>query len=300
MGEEAGDQGETCARPGYWVRTRAQLERDHAWSTVLRRCRAGEFRSIIRGVYTNGPVGGLERCRAVSLWRADATFSHTTAAWLWGLIDEPESVHVTVPAGVRVGGPEWLVVHRYDLPQCGSWVFDLPVVGQARAVVESLPLLDRTVAERLVDESAQTDEQHAELFDVCHADSGRKGIALARGFVDNAVRRTASEAERVLARELARVGYRLESNKFVGRYYGDLVDDWSRVIVEVDGLGPHSERSMFRNDRRRQNRLLLDGWFVLRYAADDVFDDLQAIVAEIVSTVSSRRRARRDSPHRDY
>lgn len=281
-----------------WIRTRAQLLQQESRSTIARRCRSGEYLQVMRGVYADAEPRGVGRCRAVSLWRADATFSHTTAAWLWGLIDEPGQVHITVPRAMSPEAPRWLTIHRYDLPAPHSWVLDLPVVDRARAVVESLPLLERAQAERLVDECSPTDEDHRRLLDVCHEDAGRTGVVRARAIVHRAVRRTASEAERVLARELARRGYRLACNEPVGPWFGDFVDEWSRVIVEVDGRGPHSERSAFRNDRRRQNRLLLDGWLVLRYAAEDVFEDVRAVADEVVATVARRRRSRRHSPYR--
>ncbi|WP_182358960.1 DUF559 domain-containing protein [Tomitella gaofuii] len=290
MGEN-GEDGR--ARGATWIKTMAQLTEHESRSTVARRCRSGRYVQVLRGVYADAEPRGIDRCRAVSLWRADATFSHTTAAWLWGLIDEPELVHVTVPPSTQLRGPGWLAVTRRELPGPGSWAFDLPVVGIARAIVESVPLVDAQTAERIVDEYARSDEWYEELLECCRRDSGCRGVSLARRVVERAARRTASEAERVVARALGRAGYNLEVNKAIGRFWCDLVDEWSGVVVEIDGRGPHSERSVFRNDRRRQNRLVLDGWLVLRYAADDVFDDLDEVVREIIRTVATRRRSRR-------
>ncbi len=287
-----GDTGEGRA----WLRTRAQLLEAESAATIARRCRAGRYVRVLPGVYAREQPRGIDRCRAVALWRADATFSHTTAAWLYGLIDEPERVHVTLPRQVKAQGPPWLVVHRRDLPGPASWVFGMPVVGRPAAIVQSLPLLERGVAERMVDEHSRTHEEHAELVDACRAEAGGDGIGVARALVRGAVLRSASEAERVLARELVRRRCRLDGNKGVGAFYGDLVDGRSRVIVEVDGREPHSERRVFRKDRRRQNHLLHEGWFVLRFAADDVFDDLDAVATEVVATVRRRRRARRGGP----
>lgn len=285
-----GDEGEPPERP--WLRTFAQLEAGQSRAEISRRTKSGAYRRVLCGVYADREVSGLDRCRAVGLWRADATFSHLTAAWLWGLVDEPASVYITVPPNVRVRGPGWLTIARREVPEAG-WVFDLPIVTRPWAVVESLPLLDRAVGERLLDEFVRSDEQYEQLRECCAAGTGRRGIAEARGMVERASRRTASEAERVVHRGLAAAGYRLAANRSVGKYYGDIVDEWSRVVVEIDGWSFHSERSVFRKDRRRQNRLLLDGWLVLRYAADDVFAEPEVIVREIVAVVARRQRARR-------
>jgi very-short-patch-repair endonuclease len=77
-------------------------------------------------------------------------------------------------------------------------------------------------------------------------------------------------------------------------YYCDFVDERSRTIVEIDGREFHSEPEVFRKDRSRQNRLVLDGWLVLRYAASDVYQHLDEIANETVRVVRTRRRTR---PH---
>lgn len=45
------------------------------------------------------------------------------------------------------------------------------------------------------------------------------------------------------------------------------------VDLEIDGFGPHARdisRWRFADDLMRQNRLVLDGWYVLRFAYDDI------------------------------
>ncbi|MBF6244011.1 DUF559 domain-containing protein [Nocardia elegans] len=76
-------------------------------------------------------------------------------------------------------------------------------------------------------------------------------------------------------------------------YVGDLVDERSRTIIEIDGREFHSDSLTFRRDRRRQNALLDAGWFVLRYAAADVNRYLDACVEEAAQVIRRRRRSRR-------
>ncbi len=58
---------------------------------------------------------------------------------------------------------------------------------------------------------------------------------------------------------------------------------WSehRLIVELDGFGPHSTRQAFRADRRRDRKLRLEGWRVLRFTYADVTQDPHGVVAEL-------------------
>ncbi|QHW33658.1 hypothetical protein GZH47_24575 [Paenibacillus rhizovicinus] len=46
-----------------------------------------------------------------------------------------------------------------------------------------------------------------------------------------------------------------------------------RLIVEIDGFGPHwrdVSRWKFADDLQRQNHLLIEGWNILRFAFDDI------------------------------
>jgi len=48
-----------------------------------------------------------------------------------------------------------------------------------------------------------------------------------------------------------------------------------RLAIELDGFGPHARdatRWSFSDDRRRQNHLEIDDWYVLRFSTDDLKD----------------------------
>ncbi|WP_038170460.1 DUF559 domain-containing protein [Tomitella biformata] len=285
MGEEPG---------GTRVWTRAQL---HAAgmkdTTIANHCRSGAYQRLMPGIYCLGPPTALDKCRAVSLWRADAVLSHRTAAWLWGLLPEPPHIEVTVPSVVRASPPDWARLYRRDLsPAECSWAQMLPVVCRERAILDSLHLLPRADAERLVDEHTRFDQQREDLISLCSVD--RAGMAVARAVVATAAQRWASEPERLLGRTLARIGCRLEPNNPVLGYAGDLVDQEARLVVEIDGRGFHSEREVFTHDRRRQNAIVIADWLVLRYSADDVFERTDQIALEIKTQVRKRRRRARD------
>lgn len=53
-----------------------------------------------------------------------------------------------------------------------------------------------------------------------------------------------------------------------------------RVLVEFDG-NVHRERRVFVDDLRRQNRLVLAGWTVLRFTSADVLGRPEQVIAAI-------------------
>ena len=68
-----------------------------------------------------------------------------------------------------------------------------------------------------------------------------------------------------------------------------------RLPLHPQGNGRefHSEPEVFRNDRRRQNWLVREGWMVLRFAAYDVLARPDVIADEIIAEVRRWRRSRR-------
>ena len=53
-----------------------------------------------------------------------------------------------------------------------------------------------------------------------------------------------------------------------------------KVLVEFDG-DLHRDRRVFVNDLRRQNRLIAEGWTVLRFTSADVYGRPDEVVAAI-------------------
>jgi phosphoribosylformylglycinamidine synthase PurS subunit len=65
---------------------------------------------------------------------------------------------------------------------------------------------------------------------------------------------------------------------FLGR--ADLAWPDRKVLVEFDG-DVHRDRRVFVDDLRRQNRLIAEGWIVLRFSSADVLGRPDEVVAEI-------------------
>lgn len=261
--------------------------------TIGSRCRSGRYRRVLPQIYAVTEPTTRALCHAVTLWQPTAVFSHRTAAWLHGCLVEPDVVEATVPTRLRVRTPNWLVLHRRDLPdahvgECGS----LPTVSAAQTLVDCGTVMPVDEFERLVDEQLTTSVDPAVLGELLESCPRRWGNTSMREQLRCAALRAASEPERLLARALNRRRCPMSANEPVGPYVCDFVDDRARVVVEVDGREFHSAPDVFRSDRRRQNWLVRQGWLVLRYAAYDVLADPDAVADEIVGVVRRRRHTR--------
>ena len=70
---------------------------------------------------------------------------------------------------------------------------------------------------------------------------------------------------------------------------GDLVDAvWPehRLVVEVDGWNYHRTKRSFKNDRRRDRKLLRAHWRAARFTGDEVTDETGGVAAELSELLS--------------
>jgi len=70
------------------------------------------------------------------------------------------------------------------------------------------------------------------------------------------------------------------------RYRADIVIRRARLVIEFDGFRYHRSKSAFQADRERQNAFVAHGWRVLRFFHRQVRNDLDGVVARIVSLVN--------------
>ncbi len=66
----------------------------------------------------------------------------------------------------------------------------------------------------------------------------------------------------------------------------DLVDTDLRVVIEADSFAWHGHRAALRRDARRYNRLVTEGWIVLRFAWEDVMHDQDYVRAVLHDTTA--------------
>ena len=69
----------------------------------------------------------------------------------------------------------------------------------------------------------------------------------------------------------------------------------SRVVVELDGAQHLADAEAYRRDRRRDAMLQKNGYFVLRFLAEDAGKRLDHILDTILATLIHRRRTSGDS-----
>jgi len=77
-----------------------------------------------------------------------------------------------------------------------------------------------------------------------------------------------------------------------GRMEVDLLCADARVVVEVDGAQHLADTDAYRRDRRKNLLLQENGYFVLRFLAEDVSHHLDQVLEAILRTLSHRRRER--------
>jgi very-short-patch-repair endonuclease len=94
------------------------------------------------------------------------------------------------------------------------------------------------------------------------------------------------------ARELTGGAFRLNQAlpfKFGTRAAeGDLTAESARLVVEVDGYYHFRDPESYRRDRRKDALLQEHGWFILRFLAEDVVQDMEKVVLTIERVFKAR------------
>jgi hypothetical protein len=86
-----------------------------------------------------------------------------------------------------------------------------------------------------------------------------------------------------LPRPVLQHSIRDKAGLFLGR--ADFAWPDRKVLVEFDG-NVHRDRDVFVNDARRQNRLISEGWTVLRFTSADVLGRPDEVIAAIRRALS--------------
>lgn len=268
------------------------VEHGMSAATVQRRARQGSWERLYPAVYL---VGGHRlddeaRVRAAWLWAGpDAVVSGPAAAYWHGLLDRaPDTVDVTLPRPAASRSPDGVRVRRRTLDAVdlvGSrdiWLTERPlsVLETAVALPDGSMFLDRAL---------QRHVRFPTLYRAFCRNLGRRGSSAAGRLLVAAADRADSAAERLLVTLLRAAGI---DGWVLGHPFGpwriDLAFPAQKVAVEVDGWAWHVDPERFRNDRRKQNALVRDGWEPLRFTWHDLDGRPAAVVEEIDATVRGR------------
>lgn len=101
------------------------------------------------------------------------------------------------------------------------------------------------------------------------------------------LRKRSTEAEKLLWRRLSRrqlEGFKFRRQQPIGRYIVDFVNFETKLIIELDG-GQHATQKD--QDKKRDNRFEQQGFEVLRFWDNQVFQNLEGILELIRSRLLS-------------
>lgn len=205
-----------------------------------------------------------------------AVLSHRSAAELWGLLRPAGrfAIDVTAP-GRRGRAPDGINAHRHGSLQAPdrTSVQGIPCTSVARTLLD---MAGGVPAHELRGSIAEAEVQRlldlAAVHEVMDRSRGRRGVARLRLAVDELdpqIALTRRELERRFLALCRRAGLPSPAvNVPLELDDGVLVPDFlwreARLIVETDGRQFHDTASAFEHDRRRDQRLTLAGWRVIR------------------------------------
>jgi len=254
---------------------------------VDKRVAAGRLHAVHQGVYAVGyrllSADG-HRMAATLACGPRAVLSHRSAAALWGLRrDSRNRIDVTAPCR-RGRIPAGIAAHRDGSlrPQDRAEIRGIPCTSVARTLLD----LAAVVPIREL-RNAVTQAEVERVFDlnavreVIGRSRRRRGVARLRQVVathDPRDEYARSELERRFLALCRKAGLPLPEVNVSLPLNGDRLEVdflWrdARLIVETDGRRSHHTLAAFESDRRRDQRLKLTGYEVIRCTWNQVTED---------------------------
>ena len=294
---EAESAARACFAAQHGVATRRQLLVSGLSPKAIRhRLASGRLVARYAGVYGHPAAPRTRRqdvCAAVLAGGETAFASHETAAWLWGVRDEPEHALIEVTTVLeRVADHPGVWAHRSGLLVDADirTVDGIPAASMERTVVDLSGRLGAAALGRLVDDAIR---RRLTTF-------GRIAGCLER--LPQAPGRSPKTVREVLASRVPGLGLReSELEEFVfdslrryeiplprmqvwvelpcGRRRLDKCYPDRRLVIEADGFETHGTRSAFDDDRARNNELVVAGYRVLHFTTEFTDHEIAATVA---------------------
>jgi predicted transcriptional regulator of viral defense system len=254
-------------------------------SSIARWLQRGLLHRVLPGIYAVGHarLPDEARCWAAVRYAGDeATLSHFTAAWWWGLIEtRPTVIHVSGPG--RGGSTGFVKVHHPRRPQRVTHR-GMPVTPVERTLRDIAFLLPARGIRR-----ALSNADYQRLLDLVAAERqlgrGRPGAAALRRELehfDPNFGLTRSPLEDEFVDLCGRHGLpppRL--NVKIGEFTVDAVWFEQDVAVELDGGRAHGTAAAVSADRDRDLYLRDAGFVVLRYSWRQVFHVPERVVHDL-------------------
>lgn len=256
---------------------------------VLRWCKQGHLKRLMRGLYVVRDAGRMVIVRAVARAYPNAVFVGETAAWLNGQIDFPPRVITAAHTGRSHTFGAFRLI-RSEVPDEGWFERDgLRRMNPIMAAVDVIPRLGAGLVDSLMRstrDAAQATDRLRRLVR-CLTDTPRRvGNPSRRRVVDRTATVPWSEAERTahdLLDAAGITGWTANTSMTIKgqEIHPDICFERERLVLEIDGFQYHSSQHAFVRDRRRQNLLVLDGWRVLRFTWQDLSDRPDRVLADV-------------------
>jgi predicted transcriptional regulator of viral defense system len=272
-------------------------------SAVAKRARDGRLTRIHRGVYAVGHGRLTLRghwLAAVLAYGPKAVLSQRSAAALHGIRpDNRPKTDVTLPSRSARSRPG-IDVHASTTlePADLTTIAGIPCTTLPRTLLDLAEVVDERAVEKAVNQAEvlrRFDLRAVE--EVLSRASGRRGAAVLKRVLGNYDGPTLTDREleeRFLALCRKASVPRPEVNEWITlgegiAYKVDFLWRAERLGVETDGWGSHGTRRAFESDRRRDRRLSLAGWTIVRFT----WRDVERAPAEVTETVAGLWEARR-------
>jgi hypothetical protein len=241
----------------------------------------------------------LDRVRAVLLGAPEgAVVSHLTAARLWAwevpLVGEDLRVHLTVRPELRIRQRRDRRIHFSAVPPPETRRrHGVTVTSPSRTWIDLASAVPPAALLAVTDQMLAAGFPQDEFPAILRRSAGRRGVAVARRVATRGDAKAGSPMESVLRWLILEAGLPEPVLQHVVRtpdgFAGQVDLAWpeQRVMVEFDG-NVHRDRKVFVEDVRRQNRLVLAGWTVLRFTSADVLGRPEQVLAAIRAALGMR------------
>lgn len=301
-GNDSGADARLAARA---ARQRGLVTRAQARSLGLsdgaidERLRRGALHRVQRGVFLVGhavPPAFAAELAAVLTCGPGTLVARASALTLWSL---PFASEEHAPVDVLVVGRKARTRDGLRTRRCATLArqdatrrHGVPVTAVARTVVDLAGDLGVRELEELVNEvQVRRLASLAALQQALDRGGPRQGAGVLRRILaepDRGV--TRSRAERRLRTLLRSAGLPApNTNARVGAYEADMLWSRERLIVEFDGFAAHGTRRAFERDRRRDARLQVAGYRVVRVTWRQLQEEPVAVVARLAVLLAAPR-----------
>lgn len=285
--DAAGLAALATAQDGVFSRAQAR-EAGFSYDRIHRRIDRGEWVELYGGRALRSPhtvldAHGLDRAALFSTGARSMLGGPSAARW-W-TIDVPwPRPFILVPETSR-REPAGITIRRGPVDDADVVLRDgLLLTSRPCTVVDCMRVVPHRTGVDLLDRALQ--QRWLTFEDLVQRTQqlvGRPGATKLVRHIRVAQSGNRSEAERTMSRLLrkARLTGWQANVALAGVGVLDFAFFAQRVAIEIDGRAWHSAGERFQSDRSRQNRLVLQGWTVLRFTWEDLVKRPDEVIRQV-------------------